>query len=60
MCLFQWGGVSNSISLSNRKWVNCQATEITIVDSDSGIRLEEESCQVTLESGLVVILLVLG
>lgn len=37
--LFQWGGVSNSFSLSNRKWVNCQTTEITIVDSDSGIRL---------------------
>lgn len=38
VCLFQWGGVRNNISLSNRKWVNCQASEI-ILDSDSGIRL---------------------
>lgn len=52
-CLFQWGGVSSSISLSNRKWVNCQTAEITIVDSDSGIRLEQESCRGTLESALL-------
>lgn len=56
MCLFQWDGVGNSISLSSRKWVNCQTTEITIVDSDSGIRSEEESCRGTLGLGLIVIL----
>lgn len=40
--------------------MNCQAAEISIVDSDSGVRLEQESCRVTLESGLLGILLALG